>query len=258
MNFTIFKKLMALPLSSAERAVTTAIVYRVQKDGNSSFPSYATICKESGVSNSTLSKVVKTLRCVGLLDWRHRANVLTGKESNEYIFTFEGIKFNRDNLSKAQFVDIKAQLKKSRNRVTAEMKAQTKANKRPSTYQDNGNDTSINWSAGKSQSSSIGVRAITGSEGSTISPHIGVIPPHIGAEVVKDSVPLTNACTNRNSSDTNEGQSQKRLDKVKSNNKTTSTQSQDVDYLPKQVSQNKSPQEQTHDEWLADFDRVKR
>ena len=249
MNFAIFRKLMVLPLSSAERAVVTAIVFHVQKDGDSSFPSYATICKESGVSNSTLSKVVKTLRHVGILDWRHRGNPLTGKESNEYHFKFDGVRFTRDKLSKANYALFKSKLKSARKAAVAEMKAQTRANKCL--------DTSTNWSVNKSQSSKIGVRAVTGSEGSTISPHIGAIPPQIGAEVVKGNVPQPNACTNQSTSVLNKGQSQKQPDTVKSNSTTTSTQSQDFECIPeqKQVSQNKSPQEQTHDEWLADYER---
>lgn len=70
---------MALPLTTAERAVTTSLVNHIQKDGNSCFPSYETIHKESGAANKTISKVIRTLKHAGILTYKHRANITTGK-----------------------------------------------------------------------------------------------------------------------------------------------------------------------------------
>ena len=118
-----------MPLTTAEMAVTSVLAYYVQKDGNSCFPSYKTISKESGASNKTISKVKRTLVYAGILECKHRASPLTGKESNEYVFTFESIKFYRDGITKAQYKEIDSNLKVIRKKVVAEMEAESKNKK---------------------------------------------------------------------------------------------------------------------------------
>ena len=129
MNFQIFRKLMALPLNASERAVTTAIVYHVPKDGDSSFPSYETIRKKSGCANKTISKVIRTLIHAEIMERKHRANTFTGKESNEYFFPFNGIRFTHDNLSHADYAAMESKLKKLRTAVTKEMAEEAKQKK---------------------------------------------------------------------------------------------------------------------------------
>ena len=258
MNFKLSKRLMALPFTTAERAVTASIAFHVDKDGDSSYPSYKTIHKESGAANKTISKVIRTLRYVGVLDWSHRANILTGKESNLYRFTFEGIRFNRDKLSKADYAAIESKLKKARKTVTAEMAADSSVKKpkiAPSIpSQMLRADTVTNVTAPKSQSVNNDVRAVTGSEGSTIPSQMLPKQSQMLRRSNNDNVPSPNACRRQNTSVLNESQNQKRFDRMKSNN-TATMQGQDFDCLPeqKQVSQKKRPQEQTRSEWLADF-----
>ena len=257
MNFGINIKLMALPLTTSERAVTAAIVYHVQKDGDSSFPSYARISKESGAANKTISKVIRTLRYADILDWSHRANILTGKKSNEYRFVFEGIRFNRGKLSKANYAAIESKLKVARKVVTAEMAAESKAKKQSNNpsipSQMLRADTVTNVTAPKSQTVNNDVRAVTGSEWSTIPSQMLSKPSQMLRRSNNDNVPPPNACRDQNTSVLNE--SQKRFDRMKSNYTPNTTHGKDFDYLPeqKQVRQNKKPQEQSHDEWLADY-----
>lgn len=242
MNFHIFRKLMALPLNSSERAVTTAIVYHVTKDGDSSFPSYETIHKESGVSNKTISKVIRTLRYAGILDWKHRASINTGKESNEYRFKFEGIRFNRLKLNKTQYEDIKSKLKTLRKKVVAEMDAESRAKKRdidpviPSKMLRG--DTVTNVTKSKSQSVKYDARAVTGPKGSTIPSQFSSIPSEMLRRSNNDIVPTHTDCTNLNREVPNKSQNQKRFGKMISGGANT----------------RKTPYEQTNEEWLADYE----
>ncbi len=119
MNFNIIHKIIALPLSTTENSIAFVLAYHTQKDGNSCFPSYKTIHKESGASNKTISKVIRTLKYAGVIDYKHRANIGTNKNngikySNEYFFIFDDIEFYRNKLTIEKTKLFISRLKESR------------------------------------------------------------------------------------------------------------------------------------------------
>lgn len=234
---------MALPLNGSERAVVTAISFYIPPDGDSSYPSYATIHEKSGIYNDTIAKVIRTLEYAGVLERNHRANIIHGKESNLYRFTFDGIKFNRnDELSKADYAAFKAKMIGFRK--LAKDKPNKKQTAKRSIPPDSlNNDTSTYREVPKSQSADIGIRATTSSKASTIPPHIEPIPPHIMPRSIDDSVPLPNGYTSQSTVDTNESQSQKRLDRMKNINPTA---------------QSKDPRDQSNNEWWASYEEAER
>lgn len=241
MNFQIFKKLIALPLNSSERAITTIIAYYVQKDGYSSFPSYETIHRESGCANKTISKVIRTLGYAGIMERKHRANTLTGKEPNEYFFVFEGIRFTRDKLSKADRAAMDSKLKKLRTVVTKEMAEEARQKKTGPKVSSQmlRADTVTNVTKQNSQTVNIDVRANASSEGGTIPSQMLPIPSQMLRRSNNDNVPPSPNYQSQSTVDTTENQSQKQSTKVKSNNPTA----------PR-----KDPRDQSDDEWLADYD----
>ena len=248
MNFKIYKRLIALPLTTTEMAVTSVLVYYVQKDGSSCFPSYKRISKESGASNKTISKVKRTLVYAGILECKHRASPLTGKESNEYVFTFESIKFYRDGITKAQYKEIDSNLKVIRKKVVAEMEAESKNKKMGkaspirSQMLPNKNSQNVNND----------VCNVAGLKGGTIPSQISPIPSQMLRRSNREDVQPAIYSTND-------------LNKQPCNEKKQKTVLQDEDSYsdvehdsnnPLLAEKDKKPSEQTNDEWWADYDNA--
>lgn len=248
MNFKIFKRLIALPLTSAEMAFTSVLAYHVQQDGNSCFPCYKTIHNESGMANKTISKVKRTLKYAGILDCKHRASPLTGKESNEYFFIFEGIKFYRDGITKSQFKEIDSNLKVIRKKVVAEMKAESKNKKAgkvspiPSQMLPNKNSQNVNND----------VCNVAGLEGDTIPSQMLPIPSQMLRRSNRENVQPVFYNTN----DTNKPPCNEKKQKTVLHDKDSHSVSNDGhdSNNPLLAGKKKKPSEQSIDEWLNDHE----
>lgn len=195
MNFNIFRKLIVLPLSATEKAVSMALCYHVPKDSTSCFPSYETIKNESGCSSSTISKVILTLKYCNIIDFRNRAEVGTnkkhgGKLSNEYFFIFDGIGFYMDKLSKDNQIKFKTALKVARKKAKAELVIRKNKRKNKITVQsemlpkDRGTVQSEMLPKGKSQNSNIEVCTTNGFVGGTVQSEMLPRKPTVQSEML--------------------------------------------------------------------------
>lgn len=247
MNFNIFKRLIALPLSTAEMAFTSVLAYHVQKDGNSCFPCYITINKESGMANKTISKVIRTLKYVGIVDFKHRANPLTGKESNEYFFIFEDIKFYRDGITKSQFKEIKSKLKEARSKVVAEMKIESENKKaiKGSTIQ---SQMSRNLN---SQNVNNDVCNVVGLKGVTIPSQMSPIPSQMLRRSNREDVQVDRDHSN----DLNIQLCKEKDQKTVLHGKEVNPFETINQEIALNLLKTKDPSEQTREEWLLDLDK---
>lgn len=251
MNFKIFKRLIALPLNTTEMAVTSALAFHVQQDGNSCFPSYETISKESGACNKTISKVKRTLVYAGILKCKHRASPLTGKESNEYFFIFEGVNFYQDRISKTQFKELDSKLKEIRKKVTTEMKTeslQKKANKKKAVLA----KQSQMLRNTNSQNVNNDVCNVAGLEGHSIPSQMSPIPSQMLRRSNRDNVQLADINTQGSNANTLCNEKKKVSHGKEINPFDTVNQDSHFEILDKQ----KDPSKQTNAEWLADMENA--
>ena len=96
MNYEIVLKCRDFPLTIHEKAIIQVIASYTGKNSLSCFPSYETIIRQAHTSDSTIKDTIDLLRSVGILEYRNRANIMTGKESNSYTFQMENINYSKD------------------------------------------------------------------------------------------------------------------------------------------------------------------
>ena len=251
MNFSIFQKIVYLPLSTTETAIGCILAYHVQKDGNSCFPSYDTINKETGASNKTISKVIRTFVEVGIFEFKHRGEIGTdkkagGKLSNEYFFIFNGIKFYRNKLSsKAEREKFKSHIKRARKKAIADMEEDSLNRKQknksviPSQMLRNNKPQNVNND----------VCNVEGLKGQTIPSHFTPKPSQKLRRSIKSNVP--EATSNTTKDTTSQPCNKKRT--VWQDEQSSSILNNEQ--APKNdTASNKYLSEQTHDEWLERYE----
>jgi len=286
MNYKILQKIIALPLSSTENAVLIAISNYVPKDGNTCFPSYDSIRIDSGASNKTISKVIRVMKYLGVIDFNHRAEVGTGKgdggkKSNEYSFLFKDISVYRSKgklrLSKKDCKTLKDKIKELRSIVVKEMEEESLLRKEKKAKEKREQqeqidekrsfyerlETVTNALFRKSQNVKNDDSSIDSFRSDSIPSQINVIPSQMcpisneSPEVfIKDF-----AISNETTTDINN----KNQKMVWQEEIYGSLSDAEQDYfssgsIQKMTNENvdtiKSPSDQTHEEWIRDFDNA--
>lgn len=253
MNYSIINKVIALPLSTAENSIAVVLAYHVQKDSNSCFPSYKTINKESGASNKTISKVIRTLKYAGVIDYKHRAQIGTndtagGKESNEYFFMFEGIGFYRNKLTKEKTAQFKASIKEARKKATADMNTESRKRKEkrkhtiPSQMLRNGKPQNVKSDACN----------VAGLEGVAIPSHFPLNTSQMLRRSNRDNVQAIETHTKDTTIKPCNKKNQKTVLHEESNSPVLNNEhDSQINTLAKQ-----NPSSQSNNEWLIDYDNA--
>lgn len=180
-NLEIFYKSLLIPLRSEEKAILLVIASYVQKDKSSCFPSYAVIKNLSGACDVTIKDTIDLLSAIGVLEYRNRSDIGTGKKNNEYSFVFTNIKFYKSKgsfrLSEDNAKDLKALVSSERVSIKANRKEARLSRKRKINKPDNSNDNPITQGIRKSQNLTHKVRGTKGSMPYTITPSHKAITP---------------------------------------------------------------------------------
>lgn len=251
MNYEIILKCRELPLRPNEKAIAMVLATYTGFKTDSCFPSYLTIHKDTQASDATIKDTIDLLSTVGVIDYRNRADISTGKKSNEYrfIFTGEGIKFYK---SKGSYIlsDVNRKLLKSRitlarNEIKEARKVRAKERKASLKAVMN---TPPPHDLGKSQNLYLNVRNTQGLEGCTNTPRIDVNTPPLGGRSIERSEKTT-IVTSR-LADNLENRKNKKM--VKQDEVITFEPS--IEHASNiNTPAKKSPSEQSREEWLDDY-----
>ena len=203
MNFEFYKKVLALPLKSTMKGVLRTLAYHCNPDvDNLCIPSWDTIQNESGVSRDVIGESLKVAKEIGIIDYRHRGDIETGKKANEYFFKFEGIKFYKSHGKWKISADTQKQIKESIANAKLIIKKEDRSNgKKPRTaFPDKSRYTTgtINPDSGLIESlknPDTGLSYTQGLEGYSKSPDTRLINPDSGLEVIETEMLPTRAST---------------------------------------------------------------
>lgn len=259
MNFDYYKKVLALPLKSTQKGVLRTLAYHCNPDlDNFCIPSWDTIQEESGVSRDVIGDTLLIAKEVGIIDYRHRGDVLTGKKANEYFFKFENIKFYKKNGKMKVSADTKKDLKQRLATAKANLEAEKdKTGKKP---RNAFSDKSRYTTKAKNPDTRLIVNLnnpdtrlsyTQGLEGYSKSPDTRPINPDTRPEVIEtEMLPAKSIAKERL---TTEPCKEKKtvLHEKESNPFETRQQVTSNDSL-----EHKDPSKQSMDEWLADYENA--
>jgi len=254
MNYETTLKCRELPLRPNEKAIALVIATYTGLKTDSCFPSYSTIHKDTQASDATIKDTLDLLSSIGVIEYRNRADVRTGKKNNEYRFIFKGkgiifykskgaytiSKANRD-LLKQRVTEARKEIKIARKERSEARKTAPKAVMNTPPVQDYGN----------SQNLYLNVRDTQGLEGGTNTPPVEANTPPLGGRSI-NNVETTSHSTNRITDNCLNTKKQKQVRQDDYGNSDSNIQHGSNIITPSK----KIPSKQSKDEWLADYNNA--